>query len=141
MQKLELIDALLLGNEALDNDHRDLVDLANKLIESIKDKNSDGTQQYLSDFCKRFCEHEKFEIEFLNEIGFPNVRSLEIHYNNMYREIQYLYHLFDRAIRNEIGWKTFRDALASGLFETLIREDLSFKSFLIECGHSTHSGR
>jgi len=141
IRKLELIDSLLLGNEALDNDHRELVDLANILIENVKDKKEEESQEYLGYFCKKFCEHEKFEIDFLRRIGFTDINKLEEHYTSMYIEIQFLYQLFDRAVRDEIDWKTFRDELASFLFETLIREDLSFKSFLIEFGHSTHIGR
>jgi len=45
------------------------------------------------------------------------------------------------AARGVIDRNIFRDELASFLFETLIREDLSFKSFPIEFGHGTHSGR
>ncbi len=131
LKRFELIDGFLVEHPQIDAEHKELVDRANELIDAIEAKDRKRFLSLLGIFFELVAAHFENEIRILRRLGFPRVEKHVKFHNEAIVELSGIRGRLEADVES-LTPESVHHQIFSILVHDLIREDLDFKSFLIE---------
>lgn len=133
MQNFQWFDALEVGVEAIDDDHRKMMSMLQEIQDAIYGQCLETSQELVTDFIQLTRVHFISEEKILKDAKFPNLKQhRETHSDLMARAIELGKFVCDATHVDEL--EGCLHDLAGFLFHDLIGSDMEFKSYLQECG-------
>jgi hemerythrin-like metal-binding protein len=127
-RRVKLLSSLQVGHEPIDDDHRRLFDMVNRIIESIEQKADPGTN--LAAFMGALESHFQWEENFLQEIDYPRTEEHAAYHQELLARAGQIQRQYKKGAGDR--GKELIDDLISLVLADILMGDLKFKSFLIE---------
>lgn len=133
MQKLQWFDALEVGVKVIDDDHREMMVMLQRIQDAISEQCLVTSKELVSEFIVLTRAHFIAEEKILEEAEFPNLRQHRVAHGKLLAQAIDLGKIVVNAAHvDELG--EYLEDLAGFLFHDLIGSDMEFKSYLEECG-------
>jgi len=136
VKKLELSEVLKVGHPEIDAEHGALIDQGNVLIDALERDGLEGFHEQVPIFFEMLERHFKHEISILRELGFPRVEEHAVYHDQMLRELDTLRRQLE-AGAELISIDLVHARVTNLLVHDIIREDMEFKSFIIELNRAS----
>lgn len=133
MQKFQWFEALEVGVKVIDDDHREMMSMLQRIQDAISEQCLETSKELVSEFIVLTRAHFIAEEEILKRANFPNLREHRVAHGKLLAQAIDLGKVIVNAAHvDELGG--YLDDLAGFLFHDLIGSDMEFKSYLQECG-------
>ena len=135
MRRIEWSSSLEIGAGEIDDDHRGLVTLMQKVESAIAQENHPLCRNAIQAFIDAASDHFAKEEAFLARIGFPDIDDHKFYHLSLLTRANELRRTCDTGL-SEPHARVCYDQVAAFLIDDVIRGDLGIKEFL-DC----HSGK
>lgn len=129
MDKIVWTDALSVGNQAIDDDHKKIIDYINKLINY---HNSSFVSLNIIDLYEEVIgysySHNEFEETILEELGYSELSQIKKEHRNYQEEIKRLI-VTSGDVGDKVSLQTLT-FLKNWWLDHIQNEDMKYKSFL-----------
>ena len=133
MHKFQWFEALEVGVEVIDNDHREMLSMLQRIQDAIREQSLATSKELVSEFILLTRSHFTTEEKILEEADFPNLKKHRVAHGELLAQAIDLGKIIVNATHvDELS--EHLDDLAGFLFHDLIGSDMEFKSYLQECG-------
>ena len=133
MHKLKWFKALEVGVEVIDNDHREMMNMLQRIQDAIREQSLDISKELINEFILLTRLHFTAEEKILEETNFPNLKQHRVVHGKLLAQAIDLGKIVLNATHvDELS--EHLDDLAGFLFHDVIGSDMEFKSYLQECG-------
>ena len=129
---VELTPSFLLEANALDQDHQQLADIVNQIVQAIDDDRASECGQLVPDFVRAAKAHFAREEAFLIKLGYPEVQKHRDHHRGLNTKMEHMLEFARMAAENTLARESLRKELLFFLMDDVITTDLEFKSFVEE---------
>ena len=127
---VEMTSSFELEIEALDEDHQNLISLANKITEDIDQNNAVECAVLVSQFVKLSKQHFAREENLLSKAGYPNVEKHHDHHASLNDKMDHMLEFSQVAANNPIAGESLKNELMYFLMDDVITSDMEFKDFV-----------
>ena len=129
-QKIPWDDAYLIGITKVDKQHKKLFELVNKLYDLEEGEGSkEKLRELLYDFSDYVKVHFKEEEEYMNAIGFPDLKRHRAIHNSL---VETLYKIIQTPAKLDIIKTKMRVIAKRVLVDHIIQEDTKIKEYVVE---------
>jgi hemerythrin len=126
-------DTYALGFEPLDDDHRGLFDILNKIIVALQSDDWETCRQLAKNFVLALRRHYPREEQFLNKIGYSKLEQHAVHHRQMLVRAEKFVAQFDKAPDRDLLERSLQDIISS-LLDDVRGGDLNFRTDLLKKG-------
>jgi len=129
---VEMTPSFELEIKTLDDDHQALIDLANRVTETLEG-NEDRIgecQQLLAEFVKLTKQHFAREEALLTKAGYPNVQKHHDHHRSLYGKMDHMLEFAGMAAENPLARESLKKELRYFLLDDVITSDMEFKDYV-----------
>ncbi len=130
--KLELTEAMCVGCPAIDDEHRDLIEIINNIAGAYDDSKFENCKGHIRHFTDSMKKHFRREEEILEELGFSRLDEHRKHHLAIESDIEAISQDLGDDISDRQAWGTFYQKLISVAVDDAVKADMDFKSFLME---------
>ena len=133
-------EQMSVGNNLIDNDHKQLIDIINKVEESLAQEDKRTLGQMFDELSKYSQDHFKREEKLAKEVGYAKADKLHKAHNILVEKLE-KYKL--NAVERDWGEESIDDfcaLLRSWLIDHVIKEDMLMKPYLVRF-HPDYKGR
>jgi len=127
---VELTSSFKLEFEALDQDHRKMIDQVNAIITEIDTGNTEVCKTQVADFVIFSKQHFAREEQLLVSINYPDVDKHRKHHRDLYDKLDHMLEFARMAPENDIACESLKKELVYFIMDDVITADLEFKDFL-----------
>ncbi|NQU55866.1 MAG: hemerythrin family protein [Rhodospirillales bacterium] len=127
---VELTSSFELEFEALDQDHRKMIDRVNAIIKEIDTGNTDVCETLVAGFVDFSKQHFGREEALLVSIKYPDVEKHRKHHRDLYDKLDHMLEFAKMAPENDIACESLKKELVYFIMDDVITADLEFKDFL-----------
>ncbi len=127
---VELSSSFELEFEALDQDHRKLVDMVNRIVEEIDNDNARACKGLVPEFVSFSKQHFAKEEALLVSVDYPDVESHRQHHLDLHDKLDHMLEFAKMAEENEMACESLKKELVYFIMDDVITADLEFKEFL-----------
>ena len=133
MHKFQWFEALEVGVEVIDNDHREMLSMLQRIQDAICEQSLDTSKELVSEFILLTRSHFTAEEKILEDANFPNLKQHRVAHGKLLAQAIDLGKIVVNATHVD-QLSEYLDDLAGFLFHDLIGSDMEFKSYLQACG-------
>jgi hemerythrin-like metal-binding protein len=126
---LALPDSLIIGAEAIDDDHRQLVGRLNQIGESLQEKNGGQIEPLVQSFVGATRAHFTNEEKFLASVGHPGLAGHSHYHDALAVRADELALLVAEMVKGDISRHALFQALANYLFNDPVVADVELRPF------------
>ena len=126
--------------EAIDADHRRLVEIINEITQAIDDGRAGECVDLVPNFVEFSQQHFAREEALLTKHAYPLAEKHRQHHAGLTDKMKTIQALSKRAADSQPAAEALRKELVFILMDDVINEDLAFKSFLLKAEASDVSG-
>jgi len=127
---VELTSAFELDIEALDEDHKNLVNLVNQITDDIDQNNAIQCATLVLQFVKMSKQHFAREEALLIKTGYPNVKKHHEHHTELNDKMDHLLEFSEVATSNPIARESLKKELLYFVMDDVITSDMEFKDYV-----------
>ncbi|MBF0280714.1 MAG: hemerythrin domain-containing protein [SAR324 cluster bacterium] len=127
---VELSKSFELEIETLDNDHKELVTMANEISALLDQGNSGDCKDRLAQFIRFAKAHFSREERLLLKVGYPNVEKHHRHHKELDLKMEHMLEFAESAGLNEQARESLKKELVFFIMDDVITTDLDFKDFV-----------
>ncbi len=127
---VELTPSFELEFEALDQDHRKMIDQVNAIIKEIDTGNTNACKNQVADFVAFSKRHFAREEALLVSVKYPGVDKHRKHHLDLYDKLDHMLEFARMTPENEIACESLKKELVYFIMDDVITADLEFKDFL-----------
>ncbi len=129
MPHLDWSDALNLGVEEVDRQHRHLVEIANELLDEVRSENGQKAVDHAIAKLREYTlEHFRSEEEFMNSIGYPEREAHEQEHELLTRQVKkYQKALYQKDV---VSVEEVKNFLKEWLIGHILGSDMKIAKFL-----------
>ena len=140
MRRIEWSTSLEIGAEEIDDDHRRLVALMQKVESAIEQGNHPLCRITIQTFIDAASDHFAKEEAFLARIGFPDIDDHKFYHLSLLTRANELQRTCDTGV-SEPHARICYDQVAGFLIDDVIRGDLGIKEFLDRHGSNSRAAK
>jgi len=126
---IESIEDFLVGLPAVDDDHRMLVSMINRIGAEIEEASYELCVDLFDDFEEAAIAHFRREEEILERLGYPEIERHRNYHADLVRRVRELKSLGYEKVSKDALFHRFVD-MADFVVDDIFRGDLEFKDFL-----------
>ncbi len=126
--------------EAIDADHRQLVEIINEITQAIDDGRAGECADLVPNFVEFSQQHFAREEALLTKHAYPLAEKHRQHHVGLTDKMKNIQALSERAADSQPAADALRKELVFILMDDVINEDLAFKSFLMKAEARDTSG-
>lgn len=127
---VELTSSFALEFEALDLDHRKMIDQVNAITREIDTGNAEDCKTLVADFVVFSKQHFAREEQLLVSIKYPDVDKHRKHHRDLFDKLDHMLEFARMAPENDIACESLKKELVYFIMDDVITADLEFKDFL-----------
>lgn len=127
---VDISPSFKIESEAIDADHRHLVEIINEITQAIDDGRPEECARLVPDFVKFSKQHFKREEALLAGYSYPLLEKHRRHHHSLHDKLQTMLDLSAKVVDNPPARDSLRKELVFFLLDDVINEDLNFKAFL-----------
>ena len=129
---VEITQSFKIEVEAIDADHRRLVDIINEITLAIDDGRAEECIKLVPNFIEFSQRHFEREEALLAKHAYPLAEEHRRHHAGLTEKMHNIRALSERASDSRPAREALRKELVFILMDDVINEDLAFKSFLMK---------
>ena len=129
---VEITQSFKIEIEAIDSDHRRLVEIINEITSAIDEGRAEECIHLVPNFIEFSQRHFEREEALLNKHAYPLAEEHREHHAGLNEKMRNIRALAERAVDSKPAREALRKELVFILMDDVINEDLAFKSFLIK---------
>ena len=129
---VEITQSFKIEVEAIDADHRRLVEIINEITSAIDEGRAEECMHLVPNFIEFSQRHFEREEALLNKHAYPLAEEHRKHHAGLNEKMRNIRGLAERAADSKPAQEALRKELVFILMDDVINEDLAFKSFLIK---------
>ena len=129
---VEITQSFKIDVEAIDADHRRLVEIINEITTAIDEGRAEECIHLVPNFIEFSQRHFEREEALLNKHAYPLAEEHRKHHAGLNEKMSNIRTLAERAAGSKPAREALRKELVFILMDDVINEDLAFKSFLIK---------
>ena len=129
---VELSPSFELECEALDRDHKHLLQQVNEIIAVIDGERADECAKLAPQLIKYAKQHFAREESLLKKIGYPDVDKHVDHHLGLDHKMETILELASMADEQPAAGEKLKSALRFFLMDDIMNADLDFKSFVTD---------
>jgi len=122
-------DFLEIGVDFIDDDHKTLLNIMQKVKKSIENGNKEESIILLTSLLKEANNHFTREEVYLLEVGYPGLEKHKIYHKGLLIKVNEIKQMCE-SIKIEHDVKACFDNMANFLIDDILRGDIQFKSYL-----------
>ena len=127
---VEMTSSFELEIKALDEDHKNLIRLANKISSDIDQNKGAECAVLVPQFVKLSKQHFAREEALLAKTGYPNVKKHHEHHAGLNGKMDHMLEFSEVAASNPIAGESLKKELMYFLMDDVITSDMEFKDFV-----------
>ncbi|MCH7796192.1 MAG: hemerythrin domain-containing protein [Proteobacteria bacterium] len=131
---LELSKSFELDIQPLDNDHRRMIEIINRVIKLIDDGNPAECTKLVPEFVAFAKRHFLREEAFLKKVGYPKTQKHHDHHRQLDGKLETMIELCQAVGESKVAQDSLRKEMVYFLMDDVINADLDFKAYLTEKG-------
>ena len=129
---VEITQSFKIDVEAIDADHRRLVEIINEITTVIDEGRAEECIHLVPNFIEFSQRHFEREEALLNKHAYPLAEEHRKHHAGLNEKMRNVRALAERAADSKPAREALRKELVFILMDDVINEDLAFKAFLIK---------
>ncbi|MBT4488559.1 MAG: hypothetical protein HOK30_19955 [Rhodospirillaceae bacterium] len=129
---VEITQSFKIEVEAIDADHRRLVEIINEITDAIDDGRAEECVALVPNFVEFSQQHFEREEALLTKHAYPLAEKHRQHHVGLTDKMKTIQALSERAAHSQPAADALRKELVFILMDDVINEDLAFKSFLVK---------
>ena len=129
---VEITQSFKIEVEAIDADHRRLVEIINEITSAIDEGRAEECIHLVPNFIEFSQHHFEREEALLNKHAYPLAEEHRKHHAGLNEKMRNIRALAERAVDSKPAREALRKELVFILMDDVINEDLAFKAFLIK---------
>ena len=129
---VEITQSFKIDVEAIDADHRRLVEIINQITSAIDEGRAEECMHQVPNFIEFSQRHFEREEALLSKHAYPLAEEHRKHHAGLNEKMRNIRALAERAVDSKPAREALRKELVFILMDDVINEDLAFKSFLIK---------
>lgn len=129
MIDLEWHEFLDIGVDFIDDDHKNILHIMQKVKDAINKKNFDECAILLETLIKEARDHFTREEEYLSAAKYPQLENHKIYHNKLIIQAEETKAICE-GIETEHDLKECFEKMSEFLIDDILRGDISFKSYL-----------
>jgi hemerythrin-like metal-binding protein len=137
---VEISQSFKIEIEAIDADHRRLVEIINEITLAIDEGRAGDCEALVPNFVEFSLQHFEREEALLAKHAYPLAEKHRAHHANLNEKMKTVQALAKRAGASQAAAETLRKELVFILMDDVINEDLAFKSFLLKAEAGQNAG-
>jgi hemerythrin-like metal-binding protein len=126
----ELSETFVLDCEALDKDHRRLVEMVNEITEILESGKAANYKEKVLGLFNYAKAHFSREELFLAKVGYPDVGRHHQHHRQLDEKMDHILELAETAGVNEMARESLKKELVFFVMDDVITTDMDFKAFI-----------
>jgi len=126
---IDSIEDFLVGLPAIDNEHRMLVDMINRISTEIEEASYELCIKLFDDFEESAISHFRHEEKLFEELGYPSIVGHRTYHDDLILQVRELKGLGYDKVSKEALFRRFVE-MADFVVDDILRGDLEFKEFL-----------
>ena len=127
---VELTPSFELDYRQIDDDHRRLVDLVNRIIEAMNADDFDACARLVPDFVGTARTHFRHEEALLKKLGYPEAEDHHDHHRQLDEKLEAIQRLSQTIADSKVACESLRKELTFFVMDDVINADLDFKPYL-----------
>lgn len=129
---VQISSSFQIESEAIDADHRHLVEIINEITQAIDDGRPEECARLVPDFVNFTKQHFAREESLLAGYAYPLLEKHRRHHHSLDDKLQTMLDLAARVAEHPPARESLRKELVFFMLDDVINEDLNFKKFLSE---------
>ncbi len=118
--------------DAIDSDHRRLVDIVNEIVQALDDGKPEECAKLVPDFVALAKQHFAREESLLAKYGYPETDKHRQHHASLDDKMDTMLALAEKVVANPPAREVLRKEVIFFLMDDVINEDMDYKSFLVD---------
>ncbi len=127
---VELSSSFELEVEALDRDHRKMIDQVNRIVGELEAGNGEICKLLVPDFATFCKQHFAREEALLQSVDYPHVDKHRRHHLELHDKLDHMIEFAKAAADNPMARDSLKKELVFFTMDDVITTDLNFKEFL-----------
>ena len=127
---VELTSSFELEFEALDQDHKKLIDQVNHIVEMIDSGKAEACKTLVPEFVNFSKQHFAREEALLIAADYPDVDIHRQHHLDLHDKLDHMLEFAQMADKNDMACESLKKELVYFIMDDVITADLEFKDFL-----------
>ncbi len=127
---VEMTASFELEIQALDDDHRALMELANRITDALDNEAAATCESLVADFVKLTKQHFGREEALLTKAGYPKVKKHHDHHRSLYGKMDHMLEFAAMAVENPLARESLKKELNYFVLDDVITADMEFKDFI-----------
>ena len=127
---VEMTSSFELEIKTLDEDHQNLINLANKITDDIDKNDAVECSVLVPRFVKLSKQHFLREEALLVKAGYPNVQKHHDHHAGLNDKMDHMVEFSSVAANNPIAGESLKKELMYFIMDDVITSDMEFKDFM-----------
>ena len=128
------LDSFLIGHDAIDRDHREIFTVMAEVETHIGRRDHLACLERFAHAADLIARHFEAEETLLRDLGYPGLKAHMAYHLEMMARAETVMGLCEQKLADPEDVTPCFEELIRFLIDDIIRGDLVFKSFLVECG-------
>jgi hemerythrin-like metal-binding protein len=128
---VEITRSFEIDIEAIDDDHRRLVDIVNEIVQALDDAKPEVCRTLVPEFVDLAKQHFSREETLLAKYSYPDLEKHRRHHAALDGKMETMLSLAENAVDSPPAQETLRKELIFFIMDDVINEDMDYKSFLV----------